>query len=74
MVSRPPAPDTVRTMPETSPGTCPECKQGDLITISMSVSERDLTFTTCHMCESKWWFRDGELVPLTSVIDMVVRK
>jgi hypothetical protein len=40
----------------------------------MSVSERDLNFTTCHMCESKWWFRDGELVPLTSVIDMVVRK
>ena len=60
-------------MPETS-GTCPECKQGDLITISMSVSERGLTFTTCHMCESKWWFRDGELVPLTSVIDLVVRK
>jgi hypothetical protein len=61
------------TMTET-PGTCPECKQGDLITISMSVGERDLQFTTCHMCESKWWFREGELVPLTSVIDMVVRK
>jgi uncharacterized protein (DUF983 family) len=55
-------------------GTCPECKQGDLITISMNVGERDLTFTTCHMCESKWWFQDGELVPLTSVIDLVVRK
>jgi hypothetical protein len=65
---------TVPTMPETTPGTCPECKQGDLITISISLSDRDLTFTTCHMCESKWWFRDGELVPLTSVIDLVVRK
>ena len=60
-------------MPETH-GTCPECKQGDLITISMALGDRDLTFTTCHMCESKWWFRDGELVPLTSVIDLVVRK
>ena len=60
-------------MPEMN-GTCPECKQGDLITISMSVSDRDLMFTTCHMCESKWWYRDGELVPLTSVIDLVVRK
>ena len=64
---------TGRTMSE-SPGPCPECKQGDLITISMSLGDRDLTFTPCHMCESKWWFRDGELVPLTSVIDLVVRK
>jgi methyl coenzyme M reductase subunit C len=73
MVTGPPSPHTGPTMPE-SPGTCPECKQGDLITISMSLGDRDLTFTTCHMCESKWWFRDGELVPLTSVIDLVVRK
>jgi hypothetical protein len=53
---------------------CPTCKQGDLITISMTLSDRDLTFTTCHMCEAKWWERDGDLVPLTSVIDLVVKK
>jgi formate dehydrogenase maturation protein FdhE len=61
------------TMPESN-GLCPSCKQGDLITISMSVGERDLTFTTCHLCESKWWERDGSLVPLASVIDLVVKK
>jgi uncharacterized protein (DUF983 family) len=55
-------------------GLCPKCKQGDLIAISMNVSERDLTFTTCHLCEAKWWFREGELVPLASVIDLVVKK
>ena len=60
-------------MPDAT-GSCPNCKQGDLITISMAVSERDLTFTTCHMCEAKWWFRDGDLVPLSSVIDVVVKK
>lgn len=60
-------------MPDAT-GSCPNCKQGDLITISMAVSERDLTFTTCHMCEAKWWFRDGNLVPLSSVIDVVVKK
>jgi DNA polymerase III alpha subunit (gram-positive type) len=60
-------------MPETG-GLCPNCQQGDLITISMSVSERDLTFTTCHLCEAKWWEDEGELVPLSSVIDLVVRK
>jgi len=60
-------------MPET-PGTCPNCKQGDLITISLAVSERDLTFTTCHLCEARWWYQGGELVPLSSVIDLVVKK
>ncbi len=61
-------------MPEKTAGTCPNCGQGDLITISMSVSEQDLMFTTCHLCEAKWWYRQGELVPLSSVIDLVVKK
>lgn len=60
-------------MPETS-GTCPTCRQGDLITITMSVSERDLTFATCHLCEAKWWFQEGEAVPLSSVIGLVVKR
>ncbi len=53
-------------------GTCPLCQTGDLITISMTVSGSDLSFTTCHMCEAKWWYRDGETVPLQSVIGLVV--
>lgn len=57
-----------------SKGTCPTCRQGDLIAISMTVGDRDLRFTTCHLCEAKWWFQEGELVPLTSVIDLVVKK
>lgn len=54
--------------------TCPACKAGDLIKISMSVGGRDLAFATCHHCESKWWFKDGEEVPLSSVIGLVVQK
>jgi DNA polymerase III alpha subunit (gram-positive type) len=72
MVTRPAGPET-SSMP-VSNGLCPTCKQGDLITISMAVSDRDLTFTTCHLCEAKWWERDGALVPLTSIIDLVVKK
>jgi DNA polymerase III alpha subunit (gram-positive type) len=53
-------------------GVCPACKQGELISIEMVVSERDLTFTTCHLCEAKWWYRDGHEVPLQSVIGTVV--
>jgi hypothetical protein len=37
----------------------------------MAAEDRDLSFTTCHMCEAKWWYQDGELVPLASVIDLV---
>jgi hypothetical protein len=55
-------------------GPCPNCRQGDLITISMAVGGRDVLFSTCHLCESKWWFREGELVPLASVIDLVVQR
>ena len=47
MVRAAPNADTL-PMPETT-GTCPNCRQGDLITITMSVSERDLTFATCHL-------------------------
>jgi uncharacterized protein (DUF983 family) len=60
-------------MRETS-GTCPTCRQGDLIAISMTVGDRDLSFSTCHLCEAKWWFQEGEQVPLTSVIDLVVKR
>ncbi len=55
-------------------GTCPECGQGDLISINMSVSGRELAFTTCHLCEAKWWYRDGEAVRLQSVIGTVLEK
>lgn len=72
MFARAAAPDT--TFMRSSNLMCPTCKQGDLITITMAVSERDLTFTTCHLCEAKWWERDGDLVPLASIIDLVVKK
>ena len=58
-------------MDGTTHGTCPECEQGELISIAMNVSGADLAFTTCHLCEAKWWYRDGSLVPLQSVIGSV---
>ncbi|HZD16865.1 MAG TPA: hypothetical protein VE669_01865 [Actinomycetota bacterium] len=59
-------------MDGTPQGTCPVCQQGDLITISMNVNGNGLSFTTCHLCEAKWWYRDGEPVPLRSVIGSVI--
>ena len=56
-------------MPKTT--TFPQCQQGDVISISMTVGGRDLSFSTCHACEAKWWHRDGEQVVLSDVIDVV---
>jgi formate dehydrogenase maturation protein FdhE len=52
---------------------CPACSDGDLITISMVADDKDLAFTTCHLCDSKWWYQNGELVPLASIVDLVKR-
>ena len=42
-----------------------------LITIAMVVGGTEFAFSTCHQCEAKWWFKDGEPVQLSSVIGMV---
>jgi formate dehydrogenase maturation protein FdhE len=60
-------------MAETN-GTCPTCRSGDLISITMTVAGRELAFSTCHLCEAKWWYRDGKQVPLQSVIGLVVQQ
>ena len=64
----------IRGMNGMTQGTCPECQQGELISISMTVSGSDLSFTTCHMCEAKWWYRDGDAVPLQNVIGSVLAR
>jgi len=61
-------------MNDKTEGICPVCEQGDLISITMSVGGRELAFTTCHLCEAKWWYRDGRAVPLQSVIGTVAPK
>jgi DNA polymerase III alpha subunit (gram-positive type) len=53
-------------------GSCPVCNQGDLISITMTAGGNDLSFTTCHLCEAKWWYRDGEAVPFQSVVGNVL--
>jgi DNA polymerase III alpha subunit (gram-positive type) len=50
---------------------CPACRASELITIAMIVDGAELAFSTCHQCEAKWWFKDGERVELSSVIGLV---
>jgi DNA polymerase III alpha subunit (gram-positive type) len=51
--------------------SCPACRTSELITIAMTVGGTELAFSTCHQCEARWWFRNGEQVPLSSVIGLV---
>ena len=71
MGRRPGSADDSRDMADISDLLCPECDSGDLITISMTAGPNELSFTSCNLCEAKWWYRDGELVPLASVIGLV---
>ena len=60
-----------------APGThphCPSCRSGDVITIEMTVASSDLSFSTCHECEAKWWHKDGEQVELGSVLGVVATR
>ena len=58
------------TAPRNHP-SCPSCRTSELITIAMAVGGAELAFSTCHECEAKWWFKDGEPVQLASVIGLV---
>jgi formate dehydrogenase maturation protein FdhE len=73
MAHGPPVRHPRPTMRETN-GTCPSCRSGDLISITMTVAGDELAFSTCHLCEAKWWYKDGKQVPLQSVIGLVVQQ
>ena len=50
---------------------CNACGSNDLMTVIMTVDGQVVSFTACHNCETKWWFRDGRRITLDSVLDIV---
>jgi Zn-finger nucleic acid-binding protein len=48
---------------------CPICNIANLVTINMTVNDRNLTLHSCALCETRWWDRDGEHVGLNSVLE-----
>ena len=48
---------------------CPLCQIARLVTITMSVNNRELTLHSCSRCETKWWKADGENVGLSTVLN-----
>lgn len=52
--------------------TCTSCGHMSVIQIEMSLPDgTDVVFNSCYLCENKWWDRDGELVEVEGIIDLV---
>lgn len=48
------------------------CGQSSVIQIEMTLPDgSDVVFNSCHVCETKWWDREGEPVPVDGIIDLV---
>lgn len=53
--------------------TCPLCHIANLVTIAMTVNQRQLELHSCGRCETRWWKADGDQVGLGDVLN-VARK
>ncbi len=50
---------------------CPSCLSDELVGIAVNLAGRPTSFRWCANCEWKGWERDGETLPLASVLGMV---
>jgi hypothetical protein len=50
--------------------TCPKCRGANLVEIHLSLHESRLTMHSCANCETNWWDREGERVPLRQVLTL----
>jgi hypothetical protein len=50
---------------------CPSCGSQETLRVRMTVGESPLCFTSCPQCEWKGWEREGENIPLGSVLSIV---
>lgn len=51
---------------------CTSCGEDSVITIEMTLPDgSEVVFNSCHVCENKWWDREGEAIPVDGIIDLV---
>jgi len=50
---------------------CPGCGSRETLKVTLTLAGSPTTFTMCNMCEWKAWERDGEKLPLGSVLSLV---
>ena len=57
-----------------SEARCPTCGSRELMRVDLTVEHQPMAFMTCPNCESRWWERDGDPLPLEAVLEAVGRK
>ncbi len=51
---------------------CTSCGQSSVIQIEMKLPDgTEVIFCSCHVCEAKWWDKEGESVSIDGIIDLV---
>ena len=50
---------------------CPSCKSKETLSVTMLVGGSSFSFTSCPVCEWKGWEREGQNIPLGSVLSVV---
>jgi len=57
---------------ETEGLVCTSCGQSSVIQIEMTLPDgSQVIFCSCHVCEAKWWDKEGEAVSVDGIIDLV---
>lgn len=52
--------------------TCVSCGEDSVIEIAMTLPDAtEVVFCSCHVCETRWWDKDGETVNVDGIIDIV---
>jgi hypothetical protein len=54
-----------------SPDDCPSCGSQQMIKVALTLAGFPSSFTMCNVCEWKAWRREGETLPLGSVLTLV---
>jgi transcription elongation factor Elf1 len=50
---------------------CPSCGSRQMINVALTLAGSPVSFTMCNVCEWKAWEREGERLPLGSVLTLV---
>jgi hypothetical protein len=53
------------------PSTCPLCRSKELLSVSLRLSDGEVSFTHCNRCEWREWERRGRRMPLGAVLERV---
>jgi len=52
--------------------TCVSCGEDAVIEIAMTLPDAtEVVFKSCHVCETRWWDKEGEPVNVDRIIDIV---